>query len=46
MGTDRMGSDPVVEAIEDAEDIDAATAAIEEPGDNIPWEQVKADLGL
>ncbi|WP_228375153.1 type II toxin-antitoxin system Phd/YefM family antitoxin [Demequina iriomotensis] len=32
-------------ALEDAEDIAAADAALAEPGDSIPWEQVKADLG-
>jgi len=36
----------MVAALEDAEDIAAARAAMDEPGDNIPWEQVKADLGL
>lgn len=32
-------------ALEDAEDVAAFDAAIEEEGPNIPWEQVKADLG-
>ena len=37
----------MVDALEDSEDVrefDAAMAAAEE-GDNIPWEQAKADLG-
>ena len=38
---DRMISD-----LEDAYDLAAARAAIEEPGEPIPWAQVKADLGL
>jgi antitoxin Phd len=32
-------------AWEDAEDAMAFDAAMAEEGDNIPWEQVKADLG-
>ena len=32
-------------ALEDAEDIAAFDAAMGEEGPNIPWEQVKADLG-
>ena len=32
-------------ALEDAEDVAAFDQAMEEGGDNIPWEQVKADLG-
>ena len=32
-------------ALEDAEDIEAFDAALAEEGPNIPWEQVKADLG-
>lgn len=32
-------------ALEDAEDVVAFDAAMEEEGPNIPWEQVKADLG-
>jgi prevent-host-death family protein len=35
-----------VEALEDAEDIAAARAALEDDGESIPWEVVKADLGL
>ena len=34
------------EAEEDRIDNAAADAARAEPGENIPWEQVKADLGL
>lgn len=33
-------------ALEDAEDVAAFDAAMNEEGPNIPWEQVKADLGL
>ena len=32
-------------ALEDAEDVAAFDAAMEEEGPTIPWEQVKADLG-
>lgn len=32
-------------ALEDAEDIAAFDAAMDEEGPNIPWEQVKVDLG-
>lgn len=32
-------------ALEDAEDGEAFDAAMAEEGPNIPWEQVKADLG-
>lgn len=35
----------LVAALEDAEDADAFDAAMAEEGPNIPWEQVKADLG-
>ncbi len=38
--------DRLVELAEDALDIAEATAALEEEGESIPWEQVKADLGL
>ena len=34
-----------LEALEDAEDRAAAQAALDEGG-TVPWEQVKADLGL
>jgi antitoxin Phd len=33
------------DALEDAEDVAAFDAAMADEGDNIPWEQVKADLG-
>jgi hypothetical protein len=39
----------VLEALrvaEDAEDAAEADAAMDEPGGSIPWEQVKAELGL
>ncbi len=32
-------------ALEDAEDVAAFDAAMNEEGANIPWEQAKADLG-
>jgi prevent-host-death family protein len=38
--------DRAIEALEDAEDIAAARAALDEDGPSIPWEVVKADLGL
>ena len=37
--------DRMVTALEDAEDLAAFDAAMAEEGDDIPWEQVKADLG-
>jgi hypothetical protein len=33
-------------AVEDAEDAAEADAAMDEPGESISWEQVKAELGL
>ena len=36
----------LMEALEDAEDMAAFDAVTDEDGPNIPWEQVKADLGL
>lgn len=33
-------------AAEDAEDAAEADVAFEEPGEDIPWDQVKAQLGL
>ena len=36
----------LMDALEDAEDVAAFDEAMAEEGDNIPWEQVKADLGL
>ncbi len=38
--------DRALAALEDAEDIAAAHAALEEDGESIPWETVKAELGL
>ena len=38
--------DRAVEALEDTEDLAAARAALAEDGPSIPWEVVKADLGL
>lgn len=39
----------VLEALRDAEDADDAAeadAAMNEPGEPVPWEQVKAEIGL
>jgi prevent-host-death family protein len=36
----------LLEEIEDQADVRDALGALEEPGDSIPWEKVKADLGL
>lgn len=35
----------MVEALEDAEDVAAFDAAMADEGPNIPWAQVKSDLG-
>ena len=35
----------LVAALEEAEDVAAFDAAMDEEGPNIPWEQVKVDLG-
>jgi len=35
-----------LEAIEDRIDLEEARKALAEPGDSIPWEKVKAELGL
>ncbi|MDO8337856.1 MAG: type II toxin-antitoxin system Phd/YefM family antitoxin [Microcella sp.] len=35
----------MLDALEDAEDIAAFDSAMEEEGPNVPWAQVKADLG-
>jgi len=35
----------LVAALDDAEDVAAFDEAMDEEGPNIPWEQVKADLG-
>jgi antitoxin Phd len=37
--------DRMMTALEDAEDLASFDAAMAEEGDNIPWDQVKADLG-
>jgi antitoxin Phd len=37
--------DKMMDALEDAEDVKAFDAAVREEGPNIPWDQVKADLG-
>lgn len=35
----------MMDALEETEDIQAFDAAMAEEGENIPWDQVKADLG-
>lgn len=35
----------MMDALEDAEDVAAIEEALAEPGENIPWEQVIAELG-
>lgn len=35
----------LLDAFEEAEDVAAFDSAMAEEGDDIPWEQVKADLG-
>jgi antitoxin Phd len=37
--------DAMLEALEESQDVAAFDAALAETGDNIPWEQVKTDLG-
>lgn len=37
--------DELLEAFEEAQDVAAFDAAMSEEGSNIPWEQVKSDLG-
>lgn len=37
--------DELVEAFEEAQDAAAFDEALQEEGPNVPWEQVKADLG-
>lgn len=36
----------LMDALEEIEDIIAVTAALEDPSPNIPWEEVKRQLGL
>jgi antitoxin Phd len=36
----------VIEALRAAEDAEDADVAMDEPGESIPWEQVKAELDL
>lgn len=35
----------MLEALEEAEDVEAFDAAMAEEGPNLPWDQAKADLG-
>lgn len=35
----------MMDALEEAEDVEAFDAALAEDGDNIPWEQVLIELG-
>ena len=37
--------DEMLEALEESQDVAAFDTAMSESGDNIPWDQVKADLG-
>jgi prevent-host-death family protein len=37
--------DEMLEALEESQDVAAFHIALAEAGDNIPWEQVKSDLG-
>ena len=37
--------DELMDALEDAEDAAAFDAAMAEEGENVPWDQVRADLG-
>ena len=37
--------DELLEAFEESQDVAAFDAALSEEGNNIPWEQVKIDLG-
>ncbi len=37
--------DELMDALEEAEDVAAFDAAMSEAGPNIPWDQVRADLG-
>ncbi|MHB1210536.1 MAG: type II toxin-antitoxin system Phd/YefM family antitoxin [Acidimicrobiales bacterium] len=37
--------DEMLEALEESQDVASFDAAIAEAGDNIPWAQVKTDLG-
>lgn len=37
--------DEMLEALEESRDVAAFDLALAEAGDNIPWEQVKSDLG-
>jgi prevent-host-death family protein len=37
--------DEMLEALEESQDVAANDAALAEAGENIPWEQVKIDLG-
>lgn len=38
--------DRAIDALEDTEDIAAAHAALDEDGESVPWEIIKAELGL
>jgi antitoxin Phd len=52
VGSERVAAivpESLVEALrslEDAEDAEEADAAMDEPGNSVPWEQAKAELGL
>ncbi len=36
--------DEIVEALDESHDVAAFDIALDEPGSNIPWDQVKRDL--
>jgi hypothetical protein len=42
----RSGQDDIAELLEDLADRAAAIESLAEPGEDIPWEQVKAEAGL
>jgi hypothetical protein len=42
----RSPSSRALRATEDTEDVAEADAAMDEPGESVAWEQVKAELGL
>jgi hypothetical protein len=43
---ERLSPDQLSELEEDLADTIAAMESLEEPGENIPWEQIKAEAGL
>ena len=45
IGAYRVRHDELLDALEELEDIRAFDDAMAEDGENLPWEQVKAELG-